>query len=32
VGLGAAGVLGLFVGGHRARAKQSSNDGQPMDE
>jgi hypothetical protein len=27
VGLGAAGVLGLFVGGHRARAKQAEGNG-----
>ena len=27
VGLGAASVLGLFVGGHRARARQASDDG-----
>jgi hypothetical protein len=32
VGLGAAGVLGLLLGGHRARTKQSSNDGQPIQE
>lgn len=32
VGLGAASVFGLFLGGHRARGKQSSNDGQPLDE
>ena len=32
VGLGAAGVFGLLLGGHRARVKQSSNDGQPIDE
>jgi hypothetical protein len=28
VGLGAAGVLGLFLGGHRARAKQGPTDDQ----
>ena len=32
VGLGAAGVLGLFLGGHRARAKQSTNDSHPGSE
>jgi hypothetical protein len=32
VGLGAAGVVGLFLGGHRARAKQTDTDGQPSDE
>lgn len=32
VGLGAAGVFGLFVGGHRARARQGRDDGQPADE
>lgn len=32
LGLGAAGVFGLFVGGHRARVKQSSNDDHPTDD
>lgn len=32
VGLGAAGVLGVFLGGHRARARESSNDGHPGEE
>jgi hypothetical protein len=32
VGLGAASVFGLFVGGHRARAKQVSSDGQPIED
>jgi hypothetical protein len=32
VGLGAAGVFGLFLGGHRARAKQTSTDGQPAED
>jgi hypothetical protein len=29
VGIGAASVLGLFLGGHRARARQASEDGPP---
>ena len=32
VGLGAAGVFGLFLGGQRARVKQGSNDGHPADD
>lgn len=32
LGLGAAGVFGLFLGGQRARVKQSSNDNQPVDD
>ena len=32
VGLGAASVLGLFVGSQRARARQGRDDGQPADE
>jgi hypothetical protein len=27
VGIGAASVLGLFLGGHRARAQQANDDG-----
>jgi hypothetical protein len=29
VGIGAASVLGLFLGGHRARARQTPEDGSP---
>jgi hypothetical protein len=32
LGLGAAGVFGLFLGGHRARAKQAPTDGQPAED
>jgi hypothetical protein len=32
LGIGAAGVFGLFLGGQRARAKQPPNDGQPLDD
>jgi hypothetical protein len=32
VGLGAAGVFGLLLGGHRARTKQAPTDGQPAED